>query len=398
MLTRRTVIRGMAASALAGAVVPMRAVLATVPSDKRLVVVILRGGLDGLHAAPPWSDKRYRQLRPNIALPAPGDDGGAIDLDGSFGLHPALAPFAELYRQKQFAIIPAVATGYRKRSHFDGQNVLENGTDRPFGANDGWLNRAMSALDADAGRRLGLAVGHAVPLILRGATRVRTWAPSVMPKVDDDLLNWLSANYAGDPLFKKAFEQARGSDVATLSSTGKTGLGAIRRPKFQHVAGPAGTLLAQANGARIAVLEIGGWDTHTNQANRLNRRLADLAAGARVLQNSLGAAWQKTAVVVISEFGRTVAENGSRGTDHGVGGVAFVFGGAIAGGRVLGRWPGLGGSALYEGRDVMPANDYRGIMKGLLSDHLGLTEALLEERIFPNSRSATPIEGLIRQV
>lgn len=395
MIGRRDVLKGFGAAA-SSAVIPLRLSLASAPGEKRLVVVVLRGGLDGLAAVPPHGDPLYFERRPTIAVPAPGGDDGALDLDGYFGLHPALAPLLPLYEARELVVVEAATTGYRQRSHFDGQNLLENGLDVPSGSRDGWLNRALAVLQ-DGDRLLGLSIGHTVPLLLRGEVRVRTWAPSVLPHADPDFLERLAYTYRGDPLFRAALAEGRASEAATaglMAGQGERPRG-LRQP-FAATTGAAGALLAEPGGARIAVLEAGGWDTHFNQANRLASALADLAEGLVALQGSLGGAWAETVVAVVSEFGRTVAENGSRGTDHGVGGIALLLGGAVAGGRVAGRWPGLSDGALYEGRDLMPTSDYRSVFKGLLADHLGVAEAALEERIFPDSRGAAPMPGLVR--
>ena len=394
MISRRGMLGGVGGAVLYGSLLPMGAAFARAPTDKRLVVVILRGGLDALHAVPPYADRDYRKARPHLAVPPPGAEG-AIDLDGYFGLHPALEPLYAMYRDRRLAIIPAATTGYRERSHFDGQDVLENGSDTPFGARDGWLNRALAEMAAPTGARLGLAVGHTIPLVLRGATEVQTWAPSRLPKAGDQTLEWLSFVYEGDPLFKAAFAQARASSAPSMAMDRRTRGGP--RQYFATSGKAAGQLLASRDGPRVAVLEVGGWDTHAGQVNRLNNLLTNLASGIAALAETLGGAWDETVIAVVSEFGRTVAENGSRGTDHGVGDLALVLGGAVDGGRIAGTWPGLTRRALLDGRDVMPANDYRGIFKGLLHDHLGVSEAALEDRIFPNSRGARAMEGLVRR-
>lgn len=397
MLTRRELLERIGGTALLGVAYPVSAAFAALATESRLVLVILRGGLDGLHAAPPLAEPEYRRLRPNLALPQPGTAGGIIELSAAWGLHPALALLKALYAEGELAILQAVGTGYSRRSHFDGQNVLENGTGRPFAARDGWLNRALAALEAPGGGRLGLAIGHAVPLVLRGGNAVRTWAPSRMPGVEAHFLDRLEPLYAADPLFARALAEARAS-AAGMADMARTGGGPRRaRQPLSALAGAAGRLLAAPDGPRVAVLEVGGWDTHAGQTRRLARLLGDLADGLMALKIALGPAWRRTAVSVVSEFGRTVAENGSRGTDHGVGGIALLAGGAVAGGRILGRWPGLSAGALHEGRDVAPVNDVRALFKGLLHDHLGIAETVLEDTVFPASRHAPAMPRLLRR-
>ncbi len=395
MLTRRKVLQTAGTAALLGSVAPARVAFGAAPTENRLAIVILRGGLDGLHAVPPYGDPRYRSLRPSIAVPSPGQEDGALDLNGTFGLHPALAPLRKLYGQKQLLIVQAATTGYTQRSHFDGQNVLENGTNIPYGAQDGWLNRALLRLN-DGDRRLGLSVGHSVPLVMRGDARVQTWAPTNLPQADDDFLTRLAYVYEGDSMLSDALREARQSqDIASgMMDRGD----ATRGPRDQYkvLSEAAGRLLASPDGPRIAVFEAGGWDTHFGQIFRLRQQLGELAAGLMTFKENLGPAWDKTAVIVLSEFGRTAAENGSRGTDHGVGGIALLLGGAVAGGRFIGDWPGLSERALYEGRDVQPTTDYRVLLKAMLRDRMGLDEAFIEDTVFPASRAVPAANGLFR--
>ncbi|NKB47790.1 MAG: DUF1501 domain-containing protein [Alphaproteobacteria bacterium] len=397
MVTRRKILQTAGSAALLGSLAPARVAFGAAPTENRLAVVILRGGLDGLHAVPPYGDPNYRALRPTIAVPPPGQEGGALDLNGAFGLHPALAPLQQLYAQKQLLIVQAATTGYAQRSHFDGQNVLENGTNIPYGANDGWLNRALVTLN-DGDRRLGLSVGHTVPLLMRGAARVQTWAPTNLPQADDDFLTRLAYVYEEDIMLSDALREARQSqDIASGMMARGTAKGG-RRGQYKQLSQAAGRLLAAPDGPRIAVFEAGGWDTHFGQINRLRQQLGELSSGLMTFKESLGPVWDQTTVIVLSEFGRTAAENGSRGTDHGVGGIALMLGGAVAGGRFVGDWPGLSQSALYEGRDVRPTTDYRSLLKTMLRDRMGLDEAFLEDKVFPGSRAAPATNGLFRSV
>lgn len=365
-------------------------------TDKRFVLVFLRGGLDGLHAVIPHGDGHYRDLRPTLALPDPGEAGGVLDLDGQFGLHPALAPLHTLYRSDELLVVPAAATVYRDRSHFDGQNLLENGSGTPFGARDGWLNRAAGILATEAGPQaphLGLALGPSVPLILRGDAAVQTWSNSQLPALSDDFLGRLARVYASDPAFAATLEQALGAPAPDLGDQ------AGRRRAFggddlDLTARAAADLLARPDGPRIAVIESQGWDTHFDQGRRLNLLLADLAGAVATLKQGLEDAWQDTSVLIVSEFGRTAAENGSRGTDHGTGGVALLAGGAVRGGRVVGDWPGLRDRDLHEGRDLQAVNGYEAIFTATLVDHLGLAPDTVESTVLPASRADRRMTGL----
>lgn len=395
MLTRRKVLQNAGTAALLGSVAPARVAFGSAPTENRLAIIILRGGLDGLHAVPPYGDPRYHVLRPSIAIARPGEEDGALDLNGTFGLHPALAPLQNLYAQQQMLIVPAATTGYAQRSHFDGQNVLENGTNIPYGAQDGWLNRALLRLN-DGGRRLGLSVGHSVPLVMRGDARVQTWAPTHLPQADDDFLSRLAYVYEQDAMLADALSEARRSQDVASDVMDRKSSGRGRRSQYKALSKAAGQLLASPGGPRIAVFEADGWDTHFGQIFRLRQQLGELAAGLTAFKESLGPAWDKTAVIVLSEFGRTAAENGSRGTDHGVGGIALLLGGAVAGGRFAGDWPGLSERALYEGRDVQPTTDYRALLKAMLRDRMGLDEAYIEDTVFPGSRKVAAANNLFR--
>ncbi len=396
MTTRRDALKLMGGAAAANALLPAGMAFAGAATDQRLVVVVLRGGLDGLSAVPPHGDPDYARLRPNIAVPKPGTDGGAVDLDGRFGLHPALAPLAAWYRAGELLILPAGGGAYRKRSHFDAQNVLENGTGIPFGSAEGWLGRALAMLGSDQSR-LGLSVGHGIPLILRGERSVQTLAPTGLPAPDDDFLARVAMLYDQDRLFRDALAAAR---LSAAGPAGDMARGMDRRQQGQKMqrdlTEAAGRLLAAADGPRIAVIDAKGWDTHARQANRLTPLLAGLADGLAGLRDGLGGAWGNTVVLLASEFGRTAAENGNAGTDHGYGGLMLALGGAVNGGRIAGRWPGLAPGALHQGRDLMPTVDLRAVWKAALRDHLGLPEAEIESRIFPESRPVRPLPGLVR--
>ncbi len=403
MISRRSALHALAGGLAAGALAGPRLALARLPGERRLVVVILRGGLDGLAAVPPYGDPAYAGSRRDLALAAPGGAGGALDLDGHFGLHPALGPLHDLYRQGELLPIHAAAPPYAKRSHFDAQDVLENGTPRPGGARDGWLNRAIRALDGDGAELQALALGESVPLVLRGSARVASWSPSVLPLPEATLLTQIQSLWESDPLLGPALSEAlrmQDSEAGEMSARGKGALRGLYGPQgFLVFAEKAGRMLGAAEGPRLAVLEMGGWDTHANQGRdegRLARHLEALGHGLAKLKAELGSAWSQTAVLALTEFGRTVAPNGSGGTDHGVGGAAFLLGGAVAGGRVLADWPGLGRGRLLDGRDLAPTLDLRAVCKAALHDHLGLDRRRLEAEVFPDSDRIPISEGLFK--
>lgn len=383
MLTRRRFLHLTGAS-LAASLAASRVAFASAPTENRFVFVFLRGGLDGLHALAPFADTDYQRLRPSLGLKA----DQVHSLDGYFGLHHGLGALMPLWQAGELALIPAATTRYRDRSHFDGQNLLENGTGQPFGAGDGWLNRAIAGLNG-GDQRLGLSLGPSVPLILQGQARVQAWSNEQLPDLDEDFLARLAIVYRGDPLFAMALGEATGAPEPDMGGASETG-------NFQIAAHAAADLLALEHGPRIAVMELGGWDTHVNQGGRLTGLLGRLSDGLMTLRAGLGPEWSRTVVMVASEFGRTAAENGNAGTDHGTGGLALLAGGAVHGGRILGAWPGLSNRALFEERDVLAVNSYEGIFKAILTGHLGLDPAYAERVVFPGSADLTPMDGLLR--
>ncbi|HEY3146094.1 MAG TPA: DUF1501 domain-containing protein [Dongiaceae bacterium] len=404
MSTRRSFLLGLGAVTLSAGTTA-RLALASAPGDRRFVVVILRGAMDGLSAIPPYADPDYRNLRGPLAIAGPGQAQGALDLDGRFGLHPSLGTLKALYDEKQLIVAHAVATPYRDRSHFDGQDLLENGTMVPHGTADGWLNRTLALLDG--GDQAGIALGDQVPLILRGKVEVASWAPKKLPGADADFIAQVEQMYQASPVLLAALEgalsanrmasEALGTDQGSMDAM--AGGGGYRRGAAKVLAEAAGKFLADPKGARIAVLEINGWDTHSGQGTvngRLAQALAELDDAAAALRQSLGAAWNRTAVLTATEFGRTAAPNGTGGTDHGTATGAFLMGGAIEGGRVLTDWPGLDRSRLYQGRDLAPTMDLHAMAKGVLQGHLGLPPDALARAVFPGSDQIAPIQDLIR--
>jgi uncharacterized protein (DUF1501 family) len=365
--------------------------------DARFVLVILRGGLDGLAAVPPYAEPRYAELRGPLALGAPGTDGGALDLDGTFGLHPALTNLHSMYRAREALVLHATSTPYRDRSHFDAQHVLEAGGVNPGAAAGGWLNRALVALDDAGNAREAVALADTVPLVLRGELAVTSWAPSRLPETDDDTLLRVRRLYeAADPGLAQALYDALEAraivgDTSEQRMDGRAGL------RIAPLASAAARFLASPEGPRIAVLDAGGWDTHANQGGTqgpLAQRLRGLDDGLQTLRSELGAHWRETTVVVVTEFGRAVAVNGTRGTDHGTAGCAFLAGGAVRGGRVLGDWPGLAARDLHEGRDLRATTDLRALFKAVLHDRFGVAEAALASTVFPSSDAIVPLDGL----
>ena len=362
--------------------------------DSRLVLMILRGGLDGLGAVPPYAEPAYAQLRGPIALAAPGNDGGVLDLDGTFGLHPALANLHAMYEAREALVVHATATPYRDRSHFEAQNVLEAGSAAPSAAAGGWLNRALAALRDAGDARDAVALADNVPLVLRGELAVTSWAPSRLPVPGDDTLLRVRALYeAADPALAQSLYDAL-EIRAIVGDTNEQRMDGLR---VAPLTSAAARFLASPEGPRIAVLDAGGWDTHQNQGaaqGPLAQRLRGLDTGLQMLKTELAEHWLETTLVVVTEFGRAAAANGTRGTDHGTAGCAFVAGGAVAGGRVLADWPGLSIRDLHDGRDLRPTTDLRALFKAVLHERFGVGEAALARTVFPGSDAVEPLEGI----
>lgn len=355
-----------------------------ITGDKRLLVVILRGAMDGLAAIPAIGDKDYRDARRTLALP----DNMLLPMDGFFSMHASLQPMHDLYKKKELLVLHASATPYRERSHFDAQDLLENGASKPHSLSTGWLGRTVAAL---GGATEGLAIGSMVPLVLQGAPRVQSWAPATLPEVDGDFLNRVMHMYGQDEMLKQALTQGMGApDVGDM---GKSGRG---RREFVDLMRTAAAFMSKQDGPRIATIDLGGWDTHANQGTDTGGRFSQaaqvLGGGMASFREGMGDAWKNTAVLVITEFGRTVAGNGTGGSDHGTASAAFLAGGSVRGGRVIGDWPGLSEAKLFQGRDLYPQNDIRALMKGVLQDHMAVSESALEQSIFPQSQGvrATP--------
>lgn len=392
------------AGALAASASIPEVLFAHTGGSSRLVVVILRGALDGLAAVPPYGDPDYATLHRELAIAAPGSTDGALALNNTFGLHPALSYLHDRFAAGELIVFNAVASPYRDRSHFDGQNVLENGLAKPIGSADGWLNRALAALPA-SGRAAdrAVAISQNVPLILRGQAAVMSKSPQATPDVDEDLLARLADLYSQDDWFSARLSEAVQTDKMVEGaddSANPKQPERLRVPdRVTAVARMAANLMRSDGGPEIAVIEAGGWDTHANQGGAkgiLSSRLGGLDKALKSLADELGPLWPQTAVLVVTEFGRTAAVNGTRGTDHGTGGCAFLVGGAVRGGQVIADWPGLRRTALLDNRDLKPTLDLRSVFKAVLDEHMHVDANTLAKRVFPDSSGARPLSGLIR--
>ncbi|MBS0528331.1 MAG: DUF1501 domain-containing protein [Proteobacteria bacterium] len=365
--------------------------------DPRVIVVILRGALDGLATVAPVGDPDYAGLHGAIALTTDGPHA-AIGLDSFFALHPSMPVFARMYRDKQAAVVHAVATPYRDRSHFDGQDVLESGFAGPGRVQSGWLNRALGALPKGERVMSALAVGPTTPLVLRGPAPTVGWAPAILPQAADDTAMRLLDLYGHrDPALHEALAQGlkleKSASGADMKPKGGNAVAAMR-----FAAKGAAKLMAADDGPRIGALAFDGWDTHANEGGPVGRLaflLSGLDGAFAEFETGLGERWRDTVVVVATEFGRTARINGTSGTDHGTGTIALLAGGALKGGRVIADWPGLKTANLYQARDLAPTTDLRAVVKGVLHDHLGLGEQVLAQAVFPDSAAVKPMQGLV---
>lgn len=371
------------AAAGAGAIlVSPRIAFASVVTDRRFVFVIQRGAADGLNIVVPYADPAYATLRGELAI----DASSARRLDGTFALHPALVQIGAMYADRQVLFVHAVASPYRDRSHFDGQNVLETGGASPYRVKDGWLNRLVAQLPS--ARENAIAFAPTVPMALRGNAEVTSYAPSALPQAPDDLLMRVSQLYDQDAQLRPLWESA-------MTARGLAGDAGARQDPAS-LGKLAASFLSRDDGPRIAMIETGGWDTHSAQSARLANQLKALDTMLAALRDNMGPAWSKTTVLVATEFGRTAAANGTGGTDHGTGSVAMVLGGAVAGGRVIADWPGLAPRDLYEARDLKPTTSLDSLIAGVASEGLGLDPQRTARALFGQTVATKPLTGMVR--
>ena len=361
-----------------------RMAFARAATARRFVFIIQRGAADGLGTIGAIGDPAFVGARGDLAA----DLAVGTKLDAMFALHPAMANAAALYGKGQALFAHAIASPYRDRSHFDGQNVLETGGTGAYQLKDGWMNRLLGVVPTDDAK--AIAIAATVPMALRGRREVASYAPSSLPDASDDLLARVTQLYQGDAQLHGLWAEAMQTrqltgDLAQDNGRNAAATGAL-----------AARLLLPANGARIATIETGGWDTHTGQRGRLATQLKGLDAMIGALQAGLGPVWDDTLVLVATEFGRTVAINGTGGTDHGTGTAAMLFGGAVKGGRVLADWPGLATANLYEARDLRPTTPLDAFIGGAVAAHFAVEPSRAMAALFPASAKTAAIEGLLR--
>jgi uncharacterized protein (DUF1501 family) len=355
-------------------------------TERRFIFIIQRGAADGLNTVIPYAEPGYASARGALAI----DASSALKLDGTFALHPSLTKLRDLYAAEQATFFHAVASPYRDRSHFDGQNVLETGGAAPYQLKDGWMNRLVGLLPRTG--KEAIAFSPAVPMALRGPVDVTTYAPSALPQANDDLMLRVEQLYTKDAQLHALWSSALD---ARGMATGGTGGGAARQDSGALGKMAAG-FLARADGPRIAMIETSGWDTHSGQNARLASQLKSLDGLIAGLHEGLAAAWSKTTILVATEFGRTVAANGTGGTDHGTAGAAMLIGGAVQGGRVVADWPGLKGSDLQDGRDLKPTLALDALISNACAQTFQLDTDRTAKTLFPSAGQTQAMYRLLR--
>ena len=378
------------------------------PTRQKLVVIMLRGAVDGLNVVAPYGDANYLRLRPTIGLQAPGSEGGALDLDGYFGLHPALAMLQPLWQQKKLAFVHASGWPDPTRSHFDAQDYMESATPGRKSTPDGWMNRMVTALPGSSTPSRALSIGPTMPRILSGASAAIN-LPNGAASTRADVLDRpaiggaFDALYAGNERFGRAYADGRSAHKEVMdASTSKEMMaadgGAPLPNGFPDDAARLATLMRNDPKVQIAFVALGGWDTHANQGaatGQLANRLAPLGQGLAVLAQRLGPMFDDTTIIVMSEFGRTARQNGNGGTDHGHGNAMWVMGGGVAGGKVYGDWQGVADNALNEGRDLPVTTDFRSVLAQVAERHMRLSDKQLSA-LFPAMPQKAPGFQIIR--
>ncbi len=368
---------------------------------KVLVVVFQRGGMDGLNVVVPFKDRAYHKLRPNIAIAEPASGAErAIDLDGFYGLHPALAPLKSIYDKGHLAIVQAAGSPDNTRSHFDAQDYMELGTPGIKSTPDGWLNRHLRETARSDSPFRGVALTAQTPRVLAGTAPVLTLSSIEEFRLRDESMSRpLQRLYAeaSDPLFRQGAKSLFDAMATLRSVESKIPAGAVNYPagRFATALKQIARLIKANFGLEIAFAEIEGWDTHVNEGGatgQLANRLKELGEGLAAFYQDLRDRMDDVLLVTMSEFGRTARENGNRGTDHGHANVMFALGGRVRGGKVYGRWPGLAPEVLYEGRDLALTTDYRTVCGEVLTRHLGQTDV---SRVFPGFRAGDQLGILV---
>lgn len=385
-LDRRTLLAGSLALGASGLALP-RIAIAQGAGTRNLLFVLLRGAADGMAMLAPVGDPGFAALRERTL----SEYDGAARIGSFFAIHPALAEISTAAGAGEALFVHAAATAYRERSHFDGQNLLETGGTAPYATKDGWLNRLAGLMNETAGGEpiRALAIAQAVPLALRGAAPVSNYAPSGLPEASEDLIARVSQLYASDAELGQMWTRA----LETRAMAADDGLRNLRDAKATGEL--TASLMSGVGGARVGMIELGGWDTHANQRGAFSRSAAQLDALLAAYRIAMGDAWRDTMVLVATEFGRTARLNGTGGTDYGTASAAMILGGSVRGGRVIADWPGLGEGDLFQNRDLAPTIALESVLAGAVAEHLTLDPKLAMARLFPG-RGGAPLSGIVR--
>ena len=402
-MDRRDFIHGIGAGLLLPLGRHAWAATADTPTRQKLIDIMLRGAVEGMNVVAPVGDANYARLRPTIGLALPGQEGGALDLDGYFGLHPALTPLLPLWQQKKLAFVHASGSPDATRSHFDAQDYMESATPGRKSTPDGWMNRLVTLLPGASTPSRALSIGPLMPRILSGSAAAMN-LPNGAAATRADVLDRPAVGaafdqlYAGHERFGRAYLDGRSAhrDVMQASMSGAemqaADNGAPLPNGFPDDAARLAAMMRNNPKIQLAFVALGGWDTHARQgaaSGQLAGRLAPLGFGLATLAERLGPLFNDTTIVVMSEFGRTARENGNGGTDHGHGNAMWVLGGPVAGGRVLGDWKGVGDAALNEGRDLPVTTDFRAVLAQIAERHLRLPDRQLAQ-LFPDIPNKKP--------
>ncbi len=377
-------------------------------ATNKLVVVFLRGAIDGLSVVVPYSDQSYYKVRNNIAIPPPGNELGALDLDGHFGLNPALAPVMPLWKNKSLSFVLNSGSPDPTRSHFDAQDYMESGCPGQKSTSTGWMNRLLAQLPDNHSPVRALNIGSTTPRILQGPIACATFKADVRHRrspIDNEVIE---ASFQrmydgrGDKLeqaFQEGIEARTTINEKLNDEQMQANGGAITANRFNAFGRQLGKLMSEEPKVQVAFVDLGGFDTHVNQGNgkgQLANHLQVLGHGLSDLAEALGDTYSRTVILVMSEFGRTVKENGNNGTDHGHGNFMWALGGAIQGGKLQGHWDGISDRSLYENRDLPVRTDFRSVISSVVGEHLQLSSRQLQA-VFPDfSPGADAISGILK--
>lgn len=409
MLTRRSVLKHMM---LAGGfcLLPLGssswALASPEPAQRRLIVILMRGAVDGLSVVTPYAEPNYYRARSGIALPPPGRDGGLLDLDRFFGLNPSLAPLMPFWQNRSLAFIHASGSPSETRSHFEAQDVLETAMLNSALARQGWMNGLAQLLPDNHASTRVLSFGNVLPKIFQGSYNVASvpvglrsngGKPIENPQVEDAINRMYGSHPQLDRLYKEAISSRESMMQDLQGEMENSAQGAPGTDAFVQQTAKAAEMIRQDPKIQLLFMDVGGWDTHVNQGNakgQLANRLEKFGQGLAALASGLGPAYRDTTILVMSEFGRTVAENGNGGTDHGHGNVAWLMGGGVRGGKVWGQWPGLDQSRLYQARDLAVTTDFRSIIGAVLAGQFGLDSQRIGS-IIPGYQTDPHLAGIV---